>query len=57
MQAFTVEDIEDWLAAKPTTSWVNWDITDPKERREAAEWFYNQLASYNRFVVLNHAVV
>lgn len=50
MNYITVENIELWLAKKPTTSWVNWDITDPKERREAAEWLYGQLRQLSQFL-------
>jgi hypothetical protein len=30
--------IENWLRNKHTTLWMNWDVTDTKERRLAAEW-------------------
>jgi hypothetical protein len=35
-----LHDIEIWLASLRTTTWggQGWDVTDPKERREAANW-------------------
>ena len=46
---YTIEDIEAWLVAKHITTWVNWDLTDPKERRQAAEWMYDQMKNFLQF--------
>jgi len=41
-----LQDIDNWLKAKGITVWLNWDITDPIERRQAAEYFYSQTESF-----------
>jgi hypothetical protein len=35
-----LHDIEIWLSSLGTTTWGGhgWDVTDPKERRAAANW-------------------
>jgi hypothetical protein len=35
-----LHNIETWLASLGTTTWggQGWDVTDPKERRAAANW-------------------
>jgi len=35
--------VERWLADKHVMLWMDWDITDPKERRAAAEWFRHEI--------------
>lgn len=44
-----IEIIEAWLQSKGTTLWQSWDVTDAKERREAAEWFAAQQADLGSF--------
>lgn len=39
----TLEQIEAWLANKGTTLWGIWNINDPVQRRQAAEWFAQQV--------------
>jgi hypothetical protein len=50
-----IKNICEWLRTKGITVWLNWDITDPKERREAAEYFYTQMESYINFIDLKQA--
>jgi len=49
MTEFSKESIDGWLASKNTTTWVNWDISDPKERLDAAAWLHDQLTQYDRY--------
>jgi hypothetical protein len=43
--------IRRWLQGLGATTWggKGWDITDEKERREAADWFALQVESLRRF--------
>lgn len=43
------DPIEDWLKSKGVTLWADWYIDDPKERKEAADWFLEQIESYAKF--------
>lgn len=49
----STEDTENWLASLGTTLWANWDVTDPERRRLAAEWFEDQLLSYEEWMIDN----
>lgn len=46
-----VNDIMIWLEAKQSTLWADWMITEDDSRREAAEWFADQLASWGRYQI------
>lgn len=51
-----VTDIMIWLEAKQSTLWADWMITEDDSRREAAEWFADQLASWGRHQI-EHRIV
>ena len=44
-----VQEIGKWLDTKGVTLWGDWDITDPKQRAEAAWWFANQMDDYQQW--------
>lgn len=44
-----IKKIEDWLGQKGVTLWYNWDVSDPKERRLAAEAFLKELNDINDY--------
>jgi hypothetical protein len=39
----TYQQIFEWLSAKQTTLWMDWDITDPEQRIRAAWWLYETI--------------
>jgi len=46
-----IDVVERWLSEKHTVLWMDWDVTDPKERRAAAEWFRHEMDDLNHFWV------
>jgi hypothetical protein len=47
--SYLLRRIERWLLSKHATLWADWDITDPKRRRKAAEWFLKEMESFREY--------
>ena len=45
----TLEVIDAWLQSKHTTLWLDWDITDPKQRGAAAIYVYQMIGELTTF--------
>jgi hypothetical protein len=43
--------IEAWLIEKHVSLWADWDVTDRKEREQAAEWFDREVRSFLEFTI------
>ena len=51
MTANLTQDFDRFLASKGITFWADWTITDPIQRRKAAEWFVKTLAEFKQWEV------
>jgi hypothetical protein len=52
-QYATVDLVDEWLGLKGVTLWGDWDITDPAQRRLAAEWLATQMWEYSEWAYWN----
>lgn len=43
--------VEGWLANKGVTLWMDWDISQPERRRQAAQWFLKSRDEFDRYVI------
>ena len=41
--------VERWLESKGVTLWADWNITDPVQRRKAADWFEAQMQEWEGY--------
>ena len=44
-----VEVIDSWLQSLHTTLWLDWDITDPRQRKQAAEFVNTMMDDIMRY--------
>jgi len=45
-----LEAVDAWLQDKHCVLYLDWDISDPKQRRQAAEFVLNMSADLNRYL-------
>lgn len=48
---YAVTQFEEYLANLHVTAWGRWTITDPYQRREAAEWYIGQQRKFADWLI------